>query len=181
MTLGGLQERPSSKRRPAWLFPILVLAALAVGLLLGALSLPLSRLAVESGQSWLAVALDVAIDTIGPLATAVMAVAILRTAQPRKLWLSAAFLLPPLIGSHYSRAYHPLIMTVAEAAWLLLVLSCISVKRTFGICCGVVCATCTLGIHFHATALKHSGPALHPVLHAPLSHRIEQRGSVMGR
>jgi hypothetical protein len=159
MTFREYRARFADNPPPRWVSLSVALVAVVAGLVLGTLSVQFDHLATESRRFALALALNLGIDFLGGLAGAGVAVVVLRWSEPRKLWLAAALLVLPLIGAHYSAAYHPLIVALAEVSWFLAVLCCARAKRTLGIWCIVACAACTTGIKLQSSALKHAQTA----------------------
>jgi hypothetical protein len=156
MTRGDVQKPSAANPPPRWVALTVAVVAVTAGLLLGKLAVRYNHLAVDSGQFGAALALNLGVDLLGGMAAAGIAVTVLRLAQPRKFWLAAATLVLPLIGAHYSRAFHPLIVAFAEVSWFLVVLCCARAKRTLGIWCIVACAACTTGIKLQSTALEQA-------------------------
>jgi hypothetical protein len=77
------------------------------------------------------------------MALAAFAVTILRTAEPRKVWIAAAVLSAPIVGAQHASAYHPLLILLAESTWFLTIVACARDKRTLGTWCILACAACT--------------------------------------
>lgn len=110
-------------------------------------------------RAHLGIAAEIAIDGFAPLATAAFAAVILRTADANKLWTAAVLLVLPVIGTHYARAQHPIVILAAEASWFFVLLCCARTKRTLGVWCIVACAACTTGIQLTSSAAKHEAAA----------------------
>jgi hypothetical protein len=131
--------------------------AIPLGFALGRFADDVIRHALESGSTWLVLAIEMTLHGIGPIGTAGMAVTILRTVEAHKLWVAAGLLVLPVISTHSAWVYHPLIILCAELSWFLVVLACAREKRTFGIWCVAACAACTTGMQLESTAAKAIG------------------------
>lgn len=84
------------------------------------------------------------------------AVYLLRTVEPSKLWMVAGLLGLPIIAIHLPPIRRPVAVFVADAAWIVLVFSCIRVNRTLGTWAAIVCAVCATGLRLDASTNGHA-------------------------
>lgn len=136
--------------------PVVVALAVLLGLALGVPLFGAQQLAQQGRGGWSAMVVAVTAECFAPLATAGFAVTLLKTVEARKLWFAAVLLVFPLMATHSARAYHPLIIALAEAAWFMAVFACARAKRTLGIWSVVICAACTTGIQLASSTAKYS-------------------------
>jgi hypothetical protein len=153
MTAGACSSRARRHVSRTWLFAAL-LALLPLGLLIGFYMGKAEQASLTSQQLWRGILLRSLSSTLPSLALTWAATVFVRMTPNRRLWQPAALLVLPVMATHYARAYHPLLIALAECSWFLAALTCAKRKRTLALWFVVTCGACVTGIQLTSELAK---------------------------
>jgi hypothetical protein len=144
-----MMPRPDGTRTGApasrgWLIAA-SLAVIPLGLAVGFYSS--GKGAAHSEHAWVyALLLDAVTAGLAPIAMTWTATVLVRMSPDRKLLQPAVLLVLPVMATHYARAYHPLLIFLAELSWFGVLVSFAKRRRTLSLWCIVACGASVTAI-----------------------------------
>lgn len=94
--------------------------------------------------------LELAFDAAVWALTGALAVYLLSVAEPGKAWTVAVLTGLPLVAVHLMPVRRPVVVAIADVAWIVVAVAIVRKKRALGIGATVLCVVCTTGLRLEA-------------------------------